>query len=90
VLPIPTFRVREQEIKEQKNRDTTVSPIPRSAGPQQLAQDQAQIEPSDVDQLPFQNVLVAPRMGPPHPVVSRSRKLEFDSRADRPQQEPVE
>jgi len=33
VLPIPTFRMREQEIKEQKNRDTTVSPLPRQTKP---------------------------------------------------------
>ncbi len=49
---------------------TTVSPLPRRAGPQQLTQKQAQVERADVDQLPLQNVLVSPQMRAPHPAVN--------------------
>ena len=63
---IPRPSAREKEINEQKEHATAILPLPRRSRTQLLAQDQAQIESSYVDQLPFQNVLVFAQMGSPH------------------------
>lgn len=57
-------------MKEQKKQATAVSPLPRRVRTHQQAQDQAQIERSDMDQLPLQDVLVAPQMVRRMPPVS--------------------
>src|ERR1039458_815813 len=64
--PISMLPAREQAINEQKKQATTIFPLPRRARTQQLAQDQAQVEGSHVDQLPLQNVLVSAQMGASH------------------------
>ena len=55
-----------------------VLPLPWRARAHQLAQDQAQVEGSHVDQLPLQNVIVSAQVGAPHPAgVIAMRKAAF-------------
>jgi hypothetical protein len=86
VKPIPSLPAREQEINEQKKHATTVSPLPRRARTQQLAQDQAQVERAHMDQLPLQNVLVSAQVRAPHAAgVVAVREAAFHQLAAPPQ-----
>lgn len=53
-------------MREQKNYATLIDPLPWRAGSHQLAQDQTQIESSHMNQLPLQNILMAPQMRASH------------------------
>ena len=44
----------------------TVLPLPRRACAQQFAEDEAQIKPGHMDQLPFEDVVVLEQMRAPH------------------------
>jgi len=56
-MSIPT---REQQKDWQNAGAKAVSQLSRRARTQQLAQDQAQVECSDVNQLPLQDVVPSP------------------------------
>jgi hypothetical protein len=56
----------KQRQNEQKQPSAEVDPLPRRAGAQQLAKDQAQIESSDMNELPLEDVVVLTQMSAPH------------------------
>ena len=56
----------KQRQNEQKQPLAEVVQLPRRAGAEQLAEDQAQIESSHVDQLPLEDVVVLAQMRAPH------------------------
>ena len=59
-------REAHQKAQEMpKHSSGAVSQLPRRARSQQLPQNQAQVERSHVNQLPFQNVLPAPQIAAP-------------------------
>jgi len=63
-----------------------VLPLPWRARAHQLAQDEAEVEGSHVDQLPLQNVVVAAQVGAPHATrVVTVRKATFQQLAAPPQ-----
>jgi len=56
----------KQHQQEQKRHSTQVVPLPRSACAQQAAEDQAQIESGNVDQLPLEDIVMLAQMRAPH------------------------
>ena len=61
-MTIPTQKPQKES---QHACAQAVSQLSRRARPQHLAQDQAQIEGTHVDQLPFQDVLVSAQVSTP-------------------------
>ncbi len=57
---------RKQPKQEQKQHSTHVVPLPRGACSQQAAEDQAQIESCNVDQLTLEDIVVLAQMRAPH------------------------
>lgn len=77
---------KQQEISQQKNHATAVPPLPRGSRTQQLAQDQAQVEGADMNQLPLQNVLLSAQVRAPHAAgVVAVREAAFHQLAAPPQ-----
>src|ERR1700676_5559471 len=64
--PTAMRAARKQPKQEQKEHSAQVDPLPRSARAQQAAEDQAQIEPCNVDQLTLEDVVMFPQMSAPH------------------------
>ena len=56
----------KQAQEEQKQRLSEVVPLPRRARAEQLAEDQAEIETGDMNQLPLEDVVVLAQMCAPH------------------------
>ena len=56
----------KQRQNEQKQCSAAVDPLPRRAGAEQLAEDQAQIESGDMNELSLEDVIVLAQMGAPH------------------------
>ncbi|HZL65971.1 MAG TPA: hypothetical protein VFC29_01430 [Candidatus Limnocylindrales bacterium] len=84
--PIGILSACKQEIKEQNQLGEAVSPLPRRARTQHLAQDQAQVERADMNQLPLQNVLVSAQVRAPHPAgLVAVREAAFHQLAAPPQ-----
>ena len=80
--PMAMRATRKQPKQEQKQHSTQVVPLPRSARAQQAAEDQAQIESCNVDQLPLEDILMASQMSPPHgPGIVTMREATFDQLA---------
>src|SRR2546427_8894636 len=72
----------EQPRKCKNKRRKPISQLPGSAGSQQRAEDQAQIERPDVNQLAIENVAMSSSMRPSHPAgVVVMRKDPLDQRA---------
>lgn len=70
IRPAETFITNEQNEQSQKQRTellTAVSPLPRRADAQQLAEDQAEIEPGHMNQQPLENVVMFSQVRTPHP-----------------------
>src|SRR5271157_2635313 len=65
--PVVSLPSREQQQGLQNVRARAVSQLSRRARTQQLAQDQAQVERADVNQLPLQDVVPSPQVAAPHP-----------------------
>ena len=77
---------QEQPRNKKNKQASAVSPLPRRARAHLLAQDEAQVEGSHVDQLPLQNVLVSAQVGAPHATrVVAMRKAAFHQFAAPPQ-----
>ena|SRR6516165_8116743 len=72
------YAAQEQQRNKKNKQASAVSPLPRRARSHQLAQDEAQVEGSDVDKLPLQNVSVSAQVGAPHATrVVTMRKATF-------------
>src|SRR5579862_6965198 len=56
----------KQSEQEQKQHSAEIIPLAGRAGAQQLAENQAQIEPRHMDQLPLENIVVLAQMRSPH------------------------
>ena len=56
----------KQRKQEQKQQSTEVVPLPRGACAQQAAEDQAQIESCNVDQLTLEDIVMLAQMRAPH------------------------
>ena len=77
---------REQQKDLQNARAKAVSQLSRRARTQQLAQDQAQVERADVNQLPLQDVVPSPQVAAPHPTrLVAVREATLDQFAAPPQ-----
>jgi hypothetical protein len=61
---LPQTQQKARELRKQL--PSKVSQLPRRARSQQFPQNQAQVERTHVDQLPFQNVFLAAQMAAPH------------------------
>src|ERR1035437_5013914 len=61
---LPQTQQKARELR--KKLPSKVSQLPRRARSQQFPQNQAQVERTHVDQLPFQNVFLAAQMAAPH------------------------
>jgi len=84
--PDRALLTRKQRPQEQKQALSQVVPLPRRAGAQQAAEDQAQIEGSHMDQLPLEDVVVFAQMGTPHaPGVVAVSEAAFHQFATPPQ-----
>src|ERR1039458_7096047 len=59
-------QAQQKAQKSGKYLPNTVFQLPWRARTQQFAQDQAQVECADMDQLPLQNVFVSAQMATPH------------------------
>jgi len=59
-MPVVCIPTRERQKDLQNARAKAVSQLWRRARTQQLAQNQAQVEGADVNQLPLQNVVPPP------------------------------
>src|ERR1035441_9493830 len=59
-------QAQQKAQKSGKHLPNTVFQLPWRARTQQFAQDQAQVERADMDQLPLQNVFVSAQMATPH------------------------
>src|ERR1039458_2065661 len=59
-------QAQQEAQKSGKHLPNTVFQLPWRARTQQFAQDQAQVERADMDQLPLQNVFVSAQMATPH------------------------
>ena len=59
-------QAQQKAQKSGKHLPNTVFQFPWRARTQQFAQDQAQVECADMDQLPLQNVFVSAQMATPH------------------------
>src|SRR6516164_236143 len=80
------YAAQEQQRNKKNKQASAVSPLPRRARSHQLAQDEAQVESSHVDQLPLQNVIVSAQVGAPHAArVVAMRKAAFHQLAAPPQ-----
>ena len=80
------YAAQEQQRNKKNKQASAVSPLPRRARSHQLAQDEAQVEGSDVDKLPLQNVSVSAQVGAPHATrVVAMRKAAFHQFAAPPQ-----
>src|SRR5271157_2891712 len=64
--PVVSLPSREQQKGLQNVRARAVSQLSRRARAQQLAQDQAQVERADVNQLPLQDVVSSAQLAAPH------------------------
>ena len=74
---VPRAGIQAQERQEEGS--TAVLPLPRHTGAQEFAEDQAQIEPGDVNQLPFEYILVLAKVRAPHaPGVAIVCETAFD------------
>ena len=70
----------------QNARAKAVSQLSRRARTQQLAQDQAQVECADMNQLPLQDVVPSPQVAAPHPTrLVAVREAALDELAAPPQ-----
>jgi len=58
--PVVSIATRQQQKELQNARAKAVSQLSRRARTQQLAQDQAQVEGADMNQLPLQDVVPSP------------------------------
>jgi hypothetical protein len=69
----------EQTQQEQQEGSAQVVPLSRSSGAQQLAEDQAQIEPGYMNQLPLEDVVMLAQVRAPHASgVVAMREAAFD------------
>jgi len=57
---------RKECAQEQKQALSKVVPLPRSAGAEQTAENQAQIEGAHMNQLPLEDVVMFAKVGAPH------------------------
>src|ERR1035441_768370 len=79
-------QAQQKPQKSGKQLPSTVFQLARRARTQQLAQDQAQVEPAHMDQLPLQNVFVSAQMATPHPArLVAVREAALDELAAPPQ-----
>jgi len=62
---LPRAQQKAQELQKQLLRP--VFQLPRRTRSQHLSQNQAQVEPAHVDQLPLQNIFVSAQMAAPQP-----------------------
>ena len=62
---LPRAQQKAQELQKQLPRP--VLQLPRRTRSQHLSQNQAQVEPAHVDQLPLQNIFVSAQMAAPQP-----------------------
>ena len=84
--PTAMRAARKQPKQEQKQHSTQVVPLPRSACAQQAAEDQAQIESCNVDQLTFEDIVMCAQMRAPHSAgVVTVREAAFHQLATSPQ-----
>ena len=84
--PMAFLAACEQPKQEQKQQSTEIIPLPRSACAQQAAEDQAQIESCNVDQLALEDVVMLAQMGAPHaPGVVAVSEAAFHQFAPPPQ-----
>src|ERR1700739_2704516 len=58
--------VRKQAQERQKQHSTAVVPLPRCTSAQQLAENQTEIEPGHMNQLPLEDVGMFAQMRAPH------------------------
>src|SRR3974390_2518464 len=84
--PVVSIPTREQIKNLQNARAKAVSQLARRARTQQLAQDQAQVEGANMNQLPLQNVVPSAQVAAPQPAgLVTVRKAAFHQLATSPQ-----
>jgi hypothetical protein len=63
--PDRALLTRKHRPEKQAQALSLVVPLRQSAGPQELAEDQAQIERAHMDQLPLEDVVMIAKVGAP-------------------------